>query len=71
MNDLANQCQVPMVSWLANFILLKTVPVMIRNILTLLVLLAFIASCGVRPQYKTAKGKKKNRYYNSIQYQKP
>ena len=32
-------------------------------------LLTFLVSaCGVRPQYKTTKGKKKNKHYNSIQY---
>lgn len=36
--------------------------------ITGLLLIFLISACGVRPQYKTAKGKKKNSYYNSIQY---
>ena len=40
----------------------------IKISITAIFLVTLIASCGVRPQYKTAKGKKKNRYYNSIQY---
>lgn len=36
--------------------------------ITGLLLIFLISACGVKPQYKTAKGKKKNRYYNSVQY---
>lgn len=41
------------------------------------ILLLFVAifllftACAPRPQYKTAKGKKKLKHYNSIQYQQP
>jgi hypothetical protein len=28
----------------------------------------FAVSCGPKPQYKTAQGKKKLKYYNDIQY---
>ena len=34
-----------------------------------LVLTFALSACGNRPQYKTRKGKKKQKYYNSIQYQ--
>ncbi len=27
-----------------------------------------MAACGPKPYYKTAKGKKKQKYYNDIQY---
>ena len=27
-----------------------------------------LASCGPKPQYKTAEGKRKLKYYNDIQY---
>jgi hypothetical protein len=40
----------------------------IKITLAAIFLISLLGSCGVRPQYKTAKGKKKNRYYNSIQY---
>jgi hypothetical protein len=40
----------------------------VKFLITGIVLSIFLSACGVRPQYKTAKGKKKNRYYNSIQY---
>lgn len=33
-----------------------------------MVLGAFAVSCGPKPQYKTAKGKRKLRYYNDHQY---
>jgi len=29
-----------------------------------------LSACGPKPQYKTAKGKKKNKYYNRLQYKK-
>ena len=28
----------------------------------------FMAACGPKPYYKTAKGKKKQKYYNDIQF---
>lgn len=31
-------------------------------------ILFILISCGPKPQYKTREGKKKNKYYNSIQY---
>ncbi|UII23474.1 hypothetical protein [Fulvivirga ligni] len=34
----------------------------------ILTLLAILTSCGPKPQYKTAVGKKKLKHYNSIQY---
>ena len=43
---------------------------MIRKLLLFLLIISFLGACA-KPQYKTAKGKKKNRYYNSIQYQEP
>ncbi|HTF19901.1 MAG TPA: hypothetical protein VK658_17635 [Chryseolinea sp.] len=40
-----------------------------RLYLTLFFVLACcLAACGPKPYYKTAKGKKKQKYYNSIQY---
>ncbi len=36
----------------------------------ILICLMILSSCGPRPQYKTAKGKKKLKHYNSIQYGK-
>ena len=43
-----------------------------RNIksafLLLLISLFFAAGCGPKPYYKTKEGKKKLKYYNSIQY---
>lgn len=44
---------------------------MLKKVITFMALLAFITACSMKPHYKTTKGKKKNRYYNSIQYQKP
>ena len=40
----------------------------IEQFLIAFLLIGLIAGCGPRPQYKTAKGKKKIKYYNSIQY---
>ena len=34
----------------------------------IIVSLILLTSCGPRPQYKTSLGKKKLKYYNSIQY---
>jgi hypothetical protein len=40
-----------------------------RHYLTLILVLIFcLTGCGPKPYYKTAKGKKKQKYYNSIQY---
>ncbi|TRX61800.1 hypothetical protein FNH22_03205 [Fulvivirga sp. M361] len=36
----------------------------------ILVGLVLLTSCGQKPQYKTALGKKKLKYYNSVQYGK-
>lgn len=33
-----------------------------------LILGILLSSCGPKPQYKTAEGKKKLKYYNDIQY---
>lgn len=38
-------------------------------LLTLVSVFAF-AACGPKPQYKTRLGKKKLKYYNSVQYDK-
>ncbi len=40
----------------------------IEQILVAFLIIGLIAACGPRPQYKTAKGKKKMKYYNSIQF---
>jgi len=34
----------------------------------LVVLMLILSACGNRPYYKTAKGKKKQKYYNDIQF---
>lgn len=34
----------------------------------IIISLMLLSSCGPKPQYKTARGKKKLKYYNSIQY---
>jgi hypothetical protein len=40
-----------------------------RHYLTLIFVLIFcLTGCGPKPYYKTGKGKKKQKYYNSIQY---
>jgi hypothetical protein len=40
-----------------------------KKIVALLVLVLFaLSSCGPKPYYKTAKGKKKHKYYNEIQF---
>lgn len=41
---------------------------LIEQFLIAFLLIGLIAACGPRPQYKTAKGKKKLKYYNNIQY---
>jgi len=33
-----------------------------------MVLVLVVSACGPKPYYKTAKGKKKQKYYNDIQY---
>lgn len=33
-----------------------------------LALIMILASCGPKPYYETRKGKKKQKYYNDIQY---
>ena len=33
-----------------------------------LIAIMFVTACGPKPYYKTAKGKKKQKYYNDIQY---
>ena len=40
----------------------------LEDLLVVGLLIMLLASCGPRPQYKTAKGKKKLKHYNSIQY---
>jgi len=40
-----------------------------KKIVGLLILCLFVlAACGPKPAYKTAKGKKKQKYYNEIQF---
>ena len=39
-----------------------------KNSLFLVVLIAFCFSCGPKPAYKTAQGKKKQKYYNNLQF---
>jgi ABC-type oligopeptide transport system substrate-binding subunit len=34
----------------------------------LLACLVLLAACGPKPYYKTSKGKKKQKYYNDVQY---
>jgi hypothetical protein len=36
--------------------------------LILIVFAAFCLSCGPKPAYKTAEGKKKQKYYNNLQF---
>ena len=43
---------------------------MIRKLVLLVLITCFLGAC-MKPHYKTAKGKKKNKYYNSIQYERP
>jgi len=44
--------------------------ILIKSVVVLLASLFLFASCGPKPQYKTRLGKKKLKYYNSIQYDK-
>ena len=53
---------------LLNYVHLLMKKSIVNIVVAALFLVAMLGSCGVRPQYKTAKGKKKNKYYNSIQY---
>lgn len=40
-----------------------------KKIAAIVVLLLFVlGACGPKPYYKTAKGKKKQKYYNDIQF---
>ena len=40
-----------------------------RHYLILFFVLIFcLTACGPKPYYKTAKGKKKQKYYNTLQY---
>lgn len=42
-----------------------------RKILPVIILISFmLGSCGPKPQYKTIEGKRKNKHYNEIQYEK-
>lgn len=36
----------------------------------LALMIVILASCGPKPQYKTAQGKRKLKYYNDIQYER-
>lgn len=39
-----------------------------KKIVVIVACLLILASCGPKPYYKTAKGKKKTKYYNDIQF---
>jgi hypothetical protein len=40
-----------------------------KRIVTIVILFVFVlGACGPKPYYKTAKGKKKQKYYNDIQF---
>ena len=39
-----------------------------RKILFLIALLMVWAACGPKPAYKTSQGKKKQKYYNNLQF---
>jgi hypothetical protein len=40
-----------------------------KRIVMMVILAVFVlGACGPKPYYKTAKGKKKQKYYNDIQY---
>jgi hypothetical protein len=39
-----------------------------RGIARFLALMILLAACGPKPYYKTHKGKKKQKYYNEIQF---
>jgi len=41
---------------------------LMRTGLVVLVLLAICISCGPKPAYKTSSGKKKQKYYNNLQF---
>lgn len=40
----------------------------VANFLLVAFLFSFLFSCGPRPAYKTAEGKRKLKYYNDIQF---
>ncbi len=40
-----------------------------KSVSLFIVFVIFLSACGPKPQYKTKEGKRKNKYYNSIQYQ--
>ena len=39
-----------------------------KTFFVLLVAAALMIACGPKPYYKTAEGKKKQRYYNNLQF---
>jgi len=40
-----------------------------KRIIAIVIMLVFVlGACGPKPYYKTAKGKKKQKYYNDIQF---
>jgi len=39
-----------------------------KNILVFAVFVALCISCGPKPAYKTTEGKKKQKYYNNLQF---
>ena len=39
-----------------------------KRVVGFLVVALIFTACGQKPYYKTAKGKKKQKYYNDIQY---
>ena len=41
---------------------------LMKKVLVLVVLFAVCLSCGPKPAYKTAEGKKKQKYYNNLQF---
>ncbi|WP_224999671.1 hypothetical protein [Cesiribacter sp. SM1] len=43
----------------------------ISQLLLLAAGLLLLDACGPKPQYKTAEGKRKLKYYNSVQYEQP
>lgn len=39
-----------------------------KKYIGIVLILIIISACGPKPYYKTAKGKKKTKYYNEIQF---
>jgi len=39
-----------------------------NSIVFLILIVAICTSCGPRPAYKTSQGKKKQKYYNNLQF---